>query len=158
MAFFICFRSVLAVLATILKCLYLVYATHIVSFKYLPVAWALIYGKKDGVQCNRHETRKYCVFNHSSAVFSGKNRNNYYLSNSQIKYKVLHILPCTCTCFFSNDFAGFREILLIAQSCMIFAQFCKIAKFQKACLWRRSLEIELLSFSYIKKTKYYFKT
>ena len=46
MAFFICFRSVLAVLAAILKVLYLVYVTHIVSFKYLPVVWALIYGKK----------------------------------------------------------------------------------------------------------------
>ena len=45
------------------------------SFKYLPVAWALIYGKKDGIQCNQHGTRKYCVFNHSSVVFSGKNHN-----------------------------------------------------------------------------------
>ena len=51
--------------------------------------------------------------------------------NSQIQYKILHILSCTC--FFSNDFAEFCKILLIACSCKIFGQFHKIAKFQKAC-------------------------
>ena len=48
--------------------------------------------KKDGVQCNRHGTRKYCVFNHSSAVFRGKNCNIVY---PIIKYSTklkLHIL------------------------------------------------------------------
>ena len=122
MAFFICFRSILAVLAAIWKCLYLVYAMHIVSFKYLPVAWALIYGKKDGIQYNQHRTRKYCVFNHSSAAFRGKNCN---LSNYQIQYKILHILSCTIM-LFSTDW--FRKILLIVRSCMIFGRFCKNAK------------------------------
>ena len=35
-------------------------------------------------------------------------------TNSQIQYKILHILSCTC--FFSTAFAGFRKILLIAWS------------------------------------------
>ena len=90
MAFFICFRSVLAVLATILKMSVLgIYRAHCV-FKYLLVVWALIYGQKDGVQCNRHGTRKYCVFNCSSAVFSGKNRNIIYpILKCNIKYFIL---------------------------------------------------------------------
>ena len=35
--------------------------------------------------------------------------------------------------FFSNDFAGFPEILLIVRSCATFGRFPKITKFQKAC-------------------------
>ena len=85
MAFFICFRSILAVFATILKMSVL--GIDIVSFKYLLVVWALIYGQKDCVQCNRHGTRKYCVFNCSGAVFSGKNRNIIYpILKCNIKY------------------------------------------------------------------------
>ena len=33
--------------------------------------------------------------------------------------------------FFSTDFAGFRKILLIAQSCAIIDRFREITKFQK---------------------------
>ena len=73
---------------------------HIVSFKYLPVAWALTYGKKDG---NQHGTRKYCVFNRSSAVFSGKNLNIIYQNTS---YFVTYMYM-----FFSTDFMGFHKIL-----------------------------------------------
>ena len=59
-----------------------------------------------------NRTRKYCVFNRSSAVFSGKNCNIIY---PILKYNTKYMYM-----FFSTDFAGFREILLIAQSCVIF--------------------------------------
>ena len=66
----------------------------IVSIKYLPIAWALTYGKKDG---DRHGTRKYCVFNRSSAVFSGKNRNIIY---PILKYNTRYFIFCHVHVFF----------------------------------------------------------
>ena len=57
------------------------------------MAWALIYGKKDGVQCNRRGTQKYCVFNCSSTVFSGKNYNNIY---PIIKYSTKYLSSGPC--------------------------------------------------------------
>ena len=76
---------------------------HIVSFNYLPVAWAYTYGKKDGIQCNRYGTRKYCVFNSSSAVFSGKNQNIIY---PILKYSTKYFIFCHVHVF-STDFAKF---------------------------------------------------
>ena len=95
------------------------------SFKYLPVAWALIYGEKDGIQCNRHGTPKYCVFNRSSIVFSGKNRNIIYQILKFIQYKyLLHILSCTWAFFLliSRDFAKFYWLCGPAQFLVDFAK------------------------------------
>ena len=60
------------------------------------------------------------VFNCSSAVFSGKNCNIIYpILKYSTKYFILFL---SCTCFFSTNFAGFHEVLLIARSCVIFGQ------------------------------------
>ena len=58
-------------------------------------------GKKDGI---RHGTQKYCVFNCSSLVFSGKNRNIIY---PILKYSKKYVIFCHVHVFFPTDFAGF---------------------------------------------------
>ena len=58
-------------------------------------------GKKDGV---RHGIQKYCVFNRSSVVFSGKNRNIIY---PILKYRTKYVIFCHVHVFFSTDFAKF---------------------------------------------------
>ena len=62
------------------------------------------------------------VFNCSSAVFSGKNRNIIY---PILKYSTKYFIFCHVHVF-STDFAGFSEILLIVWSCMIFGRFREI--------------------------------
>ena len=75
MAFFICFHSVLAVFASILLMSLLgIWHVHCV-LKISACSLGTNLWKIDG---NRHGTRKYCVFNRSSSVFSGKNRNVIY--------------------------------------------------------------------------------
>ena len=63
--------------------------------------------KKDVVQCNRHGTRKYCVFNHSIAVFSGKNHIIYPILKYSTKYFIFSHVHDFFYWFRSPDFAKF---------------------------------------------------
>ena len=102
MAFFICFHSVLAVLAAILKMslLDIIYAAHIVSFKYLPIAWALIYGKKKmAIDMELENT----VFLITSVQFSVARIIILFIQFSNTSYFVMYMFFL----LISRDFAKF---------------------------------------------------
>ena len=53
--------------------------------------------------------------------------------------------------FFSTDFAGFREILLIVRSCVIFGRFHEIVKLQNS---RRPALLTVVFLSYKTNTQF----
>ena len=110
-------------------------SVHIVSFKYLPEAWALIYGKKMTIDMELETTvfliaPDECINRSRRVQFSalGKKHNIIY---PILKYSTKYFIFCHIYVF-STDFAGFCKILLIARFCTIFGQVCKIAKLRNS--------------------------